>query len=283
MRLAIGTVQFGLAYGVAGRSTPVPAPEARAILRRAADLGFDLVDTAPAYGDVEGRLAGLIDGLDLGIISKLPPSPAGLDGVALERWARDAAQRSIERLGPALRALLFHRAEDVLGDAGDPAWNGASSAAAAAGIDLGVSGYEPANVAAVCARRPVRLAQLPGNALDQALLHDPHLPCEVHLRSVFLQGLLLMPEAEAAHRVPAATFPLRRWHRWCAERTLAPLVAALGCAKVLPASHCIVGVDSLEQLEQIAEAWSRAPALHAPELACADPETIDPRRWTVRP
>lgn len=283
MRLALGTVQFGLAYGVAGRDSPVPPAEARRILERAAELGVGVVDTAAAYGDIEDRLLGLTAGLDLQVVTKLPARPAGLRGNEVGGWAQAAVERAIGLFGPSLHAILFHRAEDLLDAEGDFAWRGASDAASAAGVALGVSGYEPATVAAVSRRHPIALAQLPGNALDQSLRTGPSTVHDVHVRSAFLQGLLLMDEAHAARRVPAAAAALRRWHGWCAARDLSPLIAALGCVKALPASHCVVGVDSLDHLEQVAAAWAQAPLLDAPELAVEDRDVIDPRRWGASP
>ena len=52
--------------------------------------------------------------------------------------------------------------------------------------------------------------------------------------------------------------------------------------KALPgATHCVVGVDSLAQLEAIVAAWQAAPIIEAPELACNDQAVIDPRLWPL--
>ena len=75
MELALGTVQFGLRYGIAGAAGPVPSDQVRAILERAVEFGVRTLDTAAAYGDVEQELAGLIGGLPLSVVSKLPPRP----------------------------------------------------------------------------------------------------------------------------------------------------------------------------------------------------------------
>ena len=94
---------------------------------------------------------------------------------------------------------------------------------------------------------------------------------------------MLLPHAEGAAKVPRAAQALQRWHAWCAGHGLAPLAAALSIVKDLPgASHCLVGVDSLEQLEAVAAAWSDTRARPAPELATLDPDVIDPRRWPPR-
>ena len=129
------------------------------------------------------------------------------------------------------------------------------------------------------------MLQCPGNALDQRLPNCPAADAvpEISLRSAFLQGLLLMPLAEAKVRVPAAAAALDNWATWCAERATSPLVSALSVVKGFDAvSYCLVGVDDLGQLESIVEAWHDATPTTAPELACDDPRVIDPRQWTVR-
>jgi aryl-alcohol dehydrogenase-like predicted oxidoreductase len=102
--------------------------------------------------------------------------------------------------------------------------------------------------------------------------------------SAFLQGLLLMPPEAARRKLPAAGLHVDRWHRWCADRQLAPLAAALSIVKGFAGVQaCVVGVDSVKHLEDIVDAWNRVPATSAPGLATHDLEVIDPRRWKVQP
>jgi aryl-alcohol dehydrogenase-like predicted oxidoreductase len=284
MELALGTVQFGLRYGVAGRDTAVPAAEVRAILRRATTCGICVLDTAAAYGDIEPRLSALAEGLPMRVVSKLPACPPALDAAAAAAWAREGLERSLHRLGATLVGYMFHRADDLLEPRAEALWQACLPFAEAHGLKLGVSCYEPATLARVRSRFPVAIAQLPGNALDQRLAHAPSgaldAPLEVHLRSAFLQGLLLMPERDAARRVPSAAPALARWHTWCRDQGLAPLTAALGVVKGMPAvTHCVVGVDDVSQLDEIAVAWATAPVLHEPSLHCDDLAVIDPRQW----
>jgi aryl-alcohol dehydrogenase-like predicted oxidoreductase len=284
MELTLGTVQFGLAYGVAGRAAPLSDEEARAVLEAAASHGVQWLDTAAAYGDIEQRLAALCADLPFSVISKLPALPVGIDGDRACGFFVDALRRSRERLGDKLRVMLFHRADDLVGSRGDAIWAAAQEAAAAVDLALGVSCYDLNTLYELTARWPLRAAQLPGNAFDQSLasVDVTAAPPLLQLRSAFLQGLLLMAEADAVRRLPAAAPALRRWHAWCEERDLKRLDAALGLVKGFAAvGQCVVGVDGPKHFEQIAAAWSRCEPLHAPELACVDAAIIDPRRWSL--
>lgn len=283
MELALGTVQFGLRYGIAGPASRVPRDEARAILRRAFELGVRTLDTAAAYGDIEPHLLALTDGLPLRVVSKLPARPPGLAGAAATQWAAEQVRQSAQRLGGSLQALLFHRAEDLLEADGATLWQAAATQCAVYGVaTLGVSVYDPQTLARLRERFPVALAQVPGSALDQRFAQAAPSGSRVplHLRSAFLQGLLLMPESAATAKLPVAAAALRRWHAWCAERGLPALDAALGVVKgFADVTHCVVGVDRIDQLEAIAAAWQRARPLAAAELASTDLALIDPRRW----
>src|SRR5580700_10857277 len=115
MELALGTVQFGVPYGVGSGKLLLPNGEIRKILELAFQRGVTFLDTAPVYGDIESRLTKLCDGLEFRIVSKIPSIPETLDYTAAAQWAVKSAQGSLRRLGHKLYALLFHRTEDLLG------------------------------------------------------------------------------------------------------------------------------------------------------------------------
>ncbi|HUR87792.1 MAG TPA: aldo/keto reductase [Ramlibacter sp.] len=279
MKLALGTVQFGLAYGIAGSGAPVAEDEVRRICELAANRGVDCIDTAAGYGDIEQRMAGLAPQAQFSFVSKIPAVPSG-GAVA---FVRDSVRRSIGRLGSRLRALMFHRQEDLSGAQGAQLWDAASEEVEGKGIALGVSAYEPQALAQIAARFPVRISQLPCNAFDQRIAALDAPGVEVHLRSAFLQGLLLQDAAFAAKRLPAAVPAVRAWRAWCEHHRMEPLPAALSIVKGLDRTgqftHCVVGVESAAQFEQIADAWDAATPIAGPELAVDDPAIIDPRTW----
>src|SRR5271165_4558088 len=166
MELALGTVQFGMLYGMGGGKFLQTDDAVRGILELARKHGIATLDTAPDYGTIEPRLGWLCEGLDFRIVSKIPQLPAELDDVSASKWAVASAQRSRERLGHGLFALLFHRAEDLLGVRGDVVFSAMSTWATAENVLIGASGYEVATARALFETRRISIAQLPGNALD---------------------------------------------------------------------------------------------------------------------
>jgi len=284
MQLALGTVQFGMAYGIAGRGEAVPEAEVRAILEDAVAQGVTTLDTAAAYGDIESRLARLAAGLPLRFVSKVPALSESLDPQAAASAALAAARQSHQRLGSALSGLMMHRAQDLQGARGEAVWRLLAPWARDEGIALGASCYAPAEAEDLARHPGITLCQVPGNALDQRIAQPEPAAAlagvQVHLRSAFLQGLLLMAPALAAERVPAADEALARWHGWASAHALSPLEAALSIVKSFSAvSTVVVGVDNLAQWREIAAAWSVAPTLTAPGLAVEHASVIDPRLW----
>lgn len=285
VELAIGTAQFGTAYGIAGRGEAVPHREARRILDAAWHFGVRAIDTAPSYGDIEDRLTGITGGHPFSIISKIPALLEDGDGDSIANFVTDSIRRSRNRLGDRLSTILFHRGEDLLGRYGVEAIKAAQLELRGTNVRVGASCYSPIMATAIHARHELSVVQLPGNALDQRLASSSAREglrgVEIHLRSAFLQGLLLLPLDTAMDRVPRASTPLRTWTSWCDERMISPLRAALSAVKMMPGiRYCIVGVDRLTQLEEIIGAWNDSVALDVRSLSCTDESVIDPRRWS---
>ena len=283
MEIVLGTVQFGLIYGISTNGTRMSEGAVRDTLALAYQRGIRALDTAPLYGDIESRLASLCASLPFHIVSKIPPIPAELAPDAAADWALRSANLSLERLGANLQGLLFHRAEDLAGDGGSVLWQSVVDWGKTKNIAVGVSGYDPNLITSLCNAYEVRILQLPANALDQRFrnfggsLTSRSL---IQLRSAFLQGLMLLPVEVAVERVPAALAPLRRWHSWLQHHGLTPLEGALSIIKGFEHAHsCVIGVDNPSHLAEILDAWVIAQPMRADELAILDTQVIDPRLW----
>jgi aryl-alcohol dehydrogenase-like predicted oxidoreductase len=267
MKLGLGTVQFGLPYGVAGPGVAVDESQTSRILCAAWERGVRTLDTAPGYGDVE-------------VVSKIGSVPRRLDDRDRLTWAIDSAIRSRARLGEMLTAILFHDSADLslFSERGllDPLlqWGEATD------VSIGVSSYDPLLLKSEGLASDVRVVQVPGNAFDHRIADVGRIPgVQIHLRSVFLQGLLTMSPANAAQSVPAAGCAISAWTGWCREHSLTPVEAALSIAKTFPVDVCLVGVQEPGQFAELADAWDCTVPIVASDLRVANLSVIDPRRW----
>ena len=286
-KLALGTVQFGLRYGVANATGRV-APEAvAAILKLAARHGIDALDTAVAYGQSEACL-GAIGVPAWRVVTKLPPLPHDIRDVTA--WVDLQVRGSLRRLRiERLDGLLLHRPADVLGVGGEQLLAALAAARSRGCIAAtGASIYDPFELEALWPRWQPEIVQAPCSVLDRRLVHSGWLSrlqrqgTRVQLRSVFLQGLLLMPAVRRPAFFARWQNLLDRWLAWCADHGVSPLQAALTYACTLQGvDRVVVGVDSVAQLQEILEA---APdlTLAPPEDLCSDDHTLlEASRWQV--
>ena len=287
MKLALGTVQFGLPYGVANQSGQVTRDEAGAILTQARASGIDTLDTAIAYGESEQRLGEFGVG-EWRVITKLPVMPDGCPDVA--GWLRDTVAGSLQRLKlNKLYGLLLHRSQELLSPSGRALYLALAALKDENKVGkIGVSIYDPEELDALNGNFKFDLVQAPFNIVDRRLaasgwlarLHDTG--TEIHVRSAFLQGMLLLGQAAR----PAAFDrwqPLwNRWHAWLAESALTPLQACLGFVlSKAEIDRVVVGVDSLKQLNEILACAGTVAAVPPDDLMSEDPDLINPSRWNA--
>lgn len=282
-RLALGTVQMGLPYGIANTVGQVPAAHVCQMLRTARDAGLDTLDTAIAYGDSESRLgqAG-VDGFR--IVTKLPEVPLDVD---VTSWVMAQIQGSLQRLGvQAVYAVLLHRPQQ-LKDARGQEIASALQLIKHQGLTqkTGVSIYGPEDLNGLKINS-LDLVQAPYNLLDQRLFTSGWAQrlvdrgVEIHTRSVFLQGLLLMSVQDRPTQFDRWNGVWVQLADWLTSNRLNPLQACLGFALAQPSiSKVVVGAETVEQFEQLLAVAQAATPANWPDLQCEDVDLIHPSNW----
>lgn len=289
----LGTVQFGLPYGSVGSAQQVPRGEVREIVAAAHESGVRWVDTAPGYGSAESVLGYSLEEFpDLRVVTKLPrlsclppwslKSPEALVAVI---------QESCDRLGREhLDVLLLHHAPDGSGDHRKLVHEtfGLAKSVGLVGA-TGFSAYGEVDVRAAIADTQPSVVQVPGNVYDQRLArYGPELfgggLTEVHVRSVFLQGVLLQPAASLPAYFSSIRDHQRRFHDECDRLGVTPQQAAIAYLAQLPfASRIVVGVASVNELAAAVQAVGEGPLpMDWEGFAINDDSIIDPRRWAIR-
>ena len=222
---------------------------------------------------------------DWRVVTKLPAVPKDVDDVG--RWVLDAMCGSLSRLNvERVYGLLLHRAQD-LAERGH-ALHAALVAARTRGLatKIGVSIYDPSELEPL-SHFALDLVQAPYNVVDRRLAVSGWLArlcsagVEVHVRSVFLQGLLLLPPSRRPTTFAQWSALWTRWDGWLKESGLTALQASLGFALATPGiDRVIVGVDSVTQLEDIIAAAGVAVPATPADLVSTDLELISPNRWS---
>lgn len=294
-RMMLGTVQFGMPYGIANRRGQPSYQDVIEMLTVAAECGVNCCDTAAAYGESERVLGRALRELDLRehmlVVTKVRPLPpeAARDTAIARRCIAQSLEDSLRNLGlDVLPVVLFHREADsrhldLLAEQRDLGRL----------RHFGVSCDNPPDGAqALAAEGRVQALQVPGNLLDRR--HERSGAFEtcaargiaVFLRSVYLQGLLLMPEEEIPAALQAVVPVRRRLAQIARTGGLAPAELALRYMLSLAPITCVLtGVETVAQVRENAALFEHGPldaeTLAAVRAAVPDlpAEVLTPSHW----
>jgi aryl-alcohol dehydrogenase-like predicted oxidoreductase len=287
-RIALGTAQFGMTYGISNTIGQVPVDEVTKILQYANEKGIDTLDTASVYGNSENIL-GLVGVEDWKVISKIPALPPKVSNIY--KWIMDQIECSLERANiKSLDAVLLHKPADMLGSNYQDYQRALKDAKSSHLVGaIGYSIYAPQELTSLCSLLWPDIVQAPFNIFDRRIKKSGWLDklnqrgTRIHVRSVFLQGLLVMPKVNR----PSWFLPwenlLNRWDQTCLNSGLSPATLALSFAINEPGIEKVVlGVENTDQLTQLLEIKIHQLESDIDELACEDADLIEPFRWKFK-
>ncbi len=291
MKLGLGTVQFGLDYGITNRSGRTGAEEVGLILETATRNGIRFIDTAALYGASEEVLGNTLPAdHDFNLITKTIRFDAEkISAEDVSRLERAFASSLTKLHAASLYGLLIHNANDILVAGGEQLMAKLSDLKRQHLVEkVGISVYTSEQIDSILNRYEIDLIQLPVNVLDQRLLAGGKLSdlkakgIEIHARSAFLQGVLLAdPDSLPAHFDPVKPH-LKRYHAVLKERGVSPVRAALGflssCADI---DVIICGVDNHDQLMELCHEAGSPPDLDFSSFALDDESILSPPLWRV--
>jgi len=292
-RLALGTVQFGLAYGLAAGHKQVFSAEFEQILADALQSGIRLLDTAASYGESESVIGASEAARSFQVISKtLPIRQPVLTGAHLDQ-IKSAFAQSLTRLGRTrLEGLLVHDAQDLLAQGGDALWTWMEGLKRDGVVGrIGISVYDSQTARLLAGRYAVDIVQIAFNLFDQRIMQDGFLDfCRshsiaVHARSIFLQGVALMQADDLPANLSGLRPNLQRLEALTqTTQRSAPDLALAYVAQCPEIEQIVAGVHHPSQLAQLVDAWLRLDSLKAEAIAwddlhCADHRLVDPRLW----
>ena len=286
MKIALGTVQFGINYGIANTNGQVDGLEAKDILAYAMSYGIDTIDTAIAYGSSEQCLGEIgVDGYQ--VITKLPEIPDDYGNLRI--WVERHVKESLNTLGvETLSGLLLHRPNQLLDTDKKDLWSILLQLKSDGLIKkIGFSIYTPDELDKLWDSFKPDLVQAPYNILDRRLETSGWLQrmseenVEIHIRSIFLQGLLLMNEDSRPEKFNKWPTLWNHWKNWLKENDSTPVQAAVSFAlSDNRISRVVVGVDSLNQFKDIIAVASNIGKF--PEsFYITDTRLLNPSEWRL--
>ncbi len=289
MKLGLGTVEFAAKTGK--HALQVSRDEARRILEIAQQACIPLLDTAQQAGDSEEVLAECLSPSQaFKIVAKAPAFSTDFVGGHHADQLEKSLRRTLETLGKdKVYALMIGSDQGLFATQGDKLFRRMQALKEQGLIEkIGVSVSHGGHIDRLLSHGLPDIVQLPLNVLDQRLLLGGHLHrlkakhVEIHVRDIFLQGVLLDP----THLHPWF-WPIRKqmnsYHDFLIQEGLTPMEGALNFVTSLPeVDFALVGVQSAQQLEEvIAGVDMGLDARQFIPFACPDSRFIDPLKWNL--
>lgn len=291
VKLGLGTVQWGMPYGIADRNGQPASAVVGDMLRIAKEHGIALLDTAHGYGEAEKVLGGLgVSSKDIRVVTKTLPIKSTSIGEHDVVPVSAAFRESLQRLRcTRVYGLLVHQADNLLIAGSERLWAELQTLKARGLVEkIGVSVYHPQQLEYILERYRIDLVQLPFNLYDRRFAQTGLLRrlkqagVEVHGRSAFLQGLLLLPPDRLPEYFDGLRSQHARLYRQFDEAGLTPLEACLRfCLDQIDIDRVIVGCKTAEQLVEILGAAKQGEGrLSGFERYSMDDESvINPSNW----
>ena len=291
-RLVLGTAQLGITYGIANKAELLDDFQALSIVKTAWDSGIREFDTAQAYGKSECILGAALAELGVSqqvkIITKIAPQ------IDLENESdiRHAVQKSLECLKvPILYGLMFHR-EEVLNLSTQKLASVIQNIVRdGAAMHIGISVYTPEKAIQALETDYFDMLQMPANILDRRFYKTGILTlakkkrAQIYIRSIFLQGLLLLDPCQIPVEMGFVQPLLASFIRLSEEIGKNRREIALMYMKSrYPEASIIIGAETPQQVLENVSTWSNtlsAPLMNRleEELSPVDESIVDPRLW----
>jgi len=291
MKIALGTAQFGMNYGLSNLNGQTDTNEILSILKYAEDRNLNLLDTSPSYGNSEKVIGNAIINKNWRFVLKTPQfRDIKIDSRHVKILKNTFYNSLLNLKQSSVYGLLFHSCDDLLKPGGEILFKEMEKFKSQGFVNkIGVSVYNSEQINAILSRFKIDLIQIPFNIFDQQLLLDGWLEkiknnnIEIHSRSSFLQGLLLMqPDL-----IPQYFLPIKKnielLEELSRELSKNKLDLALGYVMSIPQiDQIIVGVNNLCQLKEMIDVKRlNLDPLDLVKYSINNPLFTNPSKWQL--
>lgn len=294
MEIGLGTVQFGMEYGIVDHHHgKTPPHEIKDILDFAQHNSIRLIDTASLYGDSERAIGNVLQSKDhFKIVTKTPKFHGNVITKSHQEKLVQAFDQSLNLLGQSsLYGLLMHHANDLSKANAEKIFDKMFELKTQGKVQkIGVSVYAEDDIETIYNRFDFDLIQLPLNIFDQRLLENGCIQwlksknVEIHVRSIFLKGLLLMELFEISDYFLPVMDKIIYYRESIADAAISPLSAAFHFIKsITEIDVAICGIHTLEQFKEIMLMSMKEPlySLNYQDYAININQFVNPALWKL--
>ena len=284
-KIILGSANFDQIYGI--KKNFIKKSEIKKLFNLALKNKIKTIDTSPLYNKSE-KIIGLLNNNRFKIISKIPKPPKNIKRENIKKWLKQKVMISLKNLRiKKFECLLLHNANSLLYKNGDEIYKGIRNMKISGFTNkIGVSIYDFNVLDKILKKFKFNLIQAPFNILDQRLVKEGWLKklkkrkIEVHVWSIFLQGILLLKHNQLPKKLKKLNKKLMIWKNWLEKNKFSSLQVCLSF--VLNQNQLdgvVVGYNSVSQLNQILKLKKIPNNFSLPNLNIKDKKLIDPREW----
>ena len=290
-RLMIGTAQWGLNYGISNKDGQTNISEIKRILELARCNDVISLDTAKAYGSSE-KIIGSLSNKCTEVTTKIQIGCQKRNRKEIEDDIRESVYDSYEVMGKKpLRGVLVHDPKNLGGRGQSTGWE-VLQAMKAEGyiIGIGLSIEDPSQAIYLSEEYNPDIIQMPMNVFDKRVVNSGALEglkkrgVEVHIRSIFLQGLMLMNPEDIDPFFNPWKKNITDWQIYCQKRSMSRIEGALlPIIEEKDIDKFIVGIANYQQLKEILNAVNNLKRKKSgKDFSVNDNELINPSKWQIR-
>ncbi len=250
-KIALGPAQFGMDYGINNKKGKIPKKETFDILYEASKSGIDILDTAHGYGDSEAVIGNFIreSRMNFKIVSKSPKCEI--------RETENIFNSSLKQLGiDVFYGYLIHNFQHYRQY--PQIWKILEELKSKGKIKkIGFSLYFPSELDYILENKlNIDIIQVPYSIFDrrfeQYFQRLKNKDIEIHVRSVFLQGLVFKKPCELNNYFKKIKEKLEKLNSLSIKQNIPIVALCFNFAAINRfVDKVVVGVDSLENLKEI--------------------------------
>ena len=284
--LVLGTANFGARYGISNRNQLLQEEEVARMVRLAERSGSIQFDTAPAYGNAETQLGrALSDPKKARVFTKIDGENSSSASKMIKSVTRSLLRTKVARFSGVYlhdeRALESSNAQAIVSGLRELLDSGVTER-----VGISVYSIESAlRAKEICPE--LSLFQVSENICDRRLYKVNEMNKlaqegnDFYVRSIFLQGLLLMEIKDLPEEFSKITPTLISLIEYANSLNVSREALCLAYARQISwAKGIVVGVASLSQLEQLFAHRVELQEDFEEHIATLDLEFLDPRKWS---
>lgn len=292
MKIGIGTAQLGMRYGIANKSSKITLNNFEKILNYSLKKKILLIDTANAYGNSENKIGRLFSKNKKFKKFKVITKINGLrkfNNKNIYSKTLELINLSINKINVKnLEGVLLHDINDLKSSKSERIIEALNKIKKKGLIKkLGISAYDINDVIKYINKFNFDFIQFPLNIFDQRILDNQILKklkdkkVEIHIRSIFLQGLLLIPENNLPNNFKKNIY-LKKWYKFLFKHRISALEA---CADFIKSnkvySKAIIGFDNSKQFFDFLKYFCNKKKLNLSykDLSVNNLKIINPSKW----